>query len=263
MITFVLFKKKIKKIFRYKHTIETHNLNAPGEIVLFWDEHLHPKSVVDVGCGLGTFLAIFLEQGIEDVLGIDGNWVDKSILFIPEKYFMEADLEQPLHINRKFDLAISLEVAEHLKESAADNFVDNLCALSDIIIFSAAIKCQGGQNHINEQPMAYWLQKFTARGYKFYDVFRKPFWNNSKIEWWYRQNMFLVVKDSVDIQAYFPGASPLQELQEYIHPELFLQRAQQEILYRQQVTKIKTGSMPFWYYLKLLKTAIGKKIFGK
>ena len=248
---------------KYLHTTVEHNLLAPIEIVPFIIEAFHPKSAVDVGCGLGTFLNIFFENGVKDIIGIDGPCLDRSKLFIPAEYFITADLECPLDIQRKFDLVICLEVAEHLQEATANVLVDNLCVLGDIIIFSSAIENQGGQNHINEQPFAYWVEKFKEKGFIFYDVFRTNFWDNKKINWWYRQNMFLVLKDTIAVQSFFPGAKPAKEIQEYIHPELFKMQTENVNMYKQQLKKIKEGEMPAAYYFKLLKKALKRKLLKK
>ncbi len=146
---------------KYVYDPEHHNLDAPREIVPFLIDKFHPQSVVDVGCGNGTFLSVFLENGIKDILGLDGGWVNRSELYIDGAFFLEKDLEKDLSINRKFDMVLCLEVAEHLSGDVADNFINNLTNLGDIIIFSAAIINQGGQNHINEQPFDYWIEKFS------------------------------------------------------------------------------------------------------
>ena len=43
---------------------------------------IEPKSVIDVGCGTGTWLSVFEENGIADFLGIDGAFVPKEMLEI-------------------------------------------------------------------------------------------------------------------------------------------------------------------------------------
>ena len=68
-------------------------------------------------------------------------------------------------ISDKYDLAISLEVAEHLSPSRSCGFIDDLTNLSDVVLFSAAIPMQGGTNHINEQPISYWANLFLERGF--------------------------------------------------------------------------------------------------
>jgi len=115
-----------------------------------------------------------------------------------------------LTLNRKYDLAISLEVAEHLPEQFADLFVKTLILHSDIILFSAAIPGQGGQNHLNEQWPDYWIEKFSKHGYFFHDLIRPLIWNNKKVDYWYKQNTFLVTKKC-----------SLKKIEHYIHPDLF------------------------------------------
>ena len=159
-----------------------------------------PKSVVDVGCGTGSWLAAFHKLGIADCLGIDGDYVDRTILQIPLNQFQSADLKQPLQINRKFDLAISLEVAEHLPATCAENFVNSLTQLAPVILFSAAIPFQGGVEHVNEQWPQYWVYYFQKNGYAVIDCLRKKIWNNDKVEPWYAQNILMFVK-----QEYLSG----------------------------------------------------------
>ena len=115
--------------------------------------------------------------------------------------FMPYDLENALALDGKFDLAISMEVAEHLREESADTFVGSLCSASDVILFSAAHPGQGGDNHLNEQPMEYWQEKFSARGFRHIEI-RPAFKEYWKIEWWYRDNMALFVKEECYKEIY-------------------------------------------------------------
>ena len=144
----------------YIHTEAIHNLSAPRVIVPIVLEMIKPNSILDVGCGIGTWLKVFEEYGVDDYLGIDGDYVDRSTLKISEKRFLPNDLRKRWSLNRKFDLVVSLEVAEHLPEEVADLFVSTLSAHGDTILFSAAIPGQGGQNHVNEQWPTYWQKKF-------------------------------------------------------------------------------------------------------
>jgi SAM-dependent methyltransferase len=206
---------------KYTHLEEKHNLLAPSIIAPLVYEELKPASVIDVGCGLGTFLKAFKDLGVQDVLGIDGPWVKRDLLhkYVTPAEFKEADLETSIQLNRKFDLAISVEVAEHLSEKRADGFVDDLCKLSDQILFSAAIPGQGGDHHINEQWIAYWRNKFEVRGYVMLDLFRTSLWNNPDVFWWYRQNMFLFVKKNSPI--HLKHKDKASEVLNVIHPDLF------------------------------------------
>ena len=114
-------------------------------------ELVAPTSVVDLGCGLGTWLATFGRHGVHDYLGVDGEWVERGMLEIAEDRFRTAQLDRPFRLDRRFDLAVSLEVAEHLPEHAASGFVDTLVRLAPCVLFSAAIPHQGGLRHLNEQ----------------------------------------------------------------------------------------------------------------
>jgi SAM-dependent methyltransferase len=206
----------MKNDVKYVHTVDAHNTSAAKAFIpILVDEVGLPGSVIDVGCGTGTWLSVFKELGVKRVLGVDGDYVDKQKLHIPEHEFITADLENPFYYKDKFDLAVCLEVAEHLKPDAAGIIVNTLCNLSDKILFSAALPKQGGQNHINEQPFEYWKKLFNDKGYLWKDVFRERIWMNANIDWWYKQNMFLIEKiDEKPIQQNF--------INDYYHPELYM-----------------------------------------
>lgn len=155
------------------------------------------KSAVDLGCGVGTWLSVLEQSGATDVCGVDGSWVNKKFLKIRKEHFIEKNLAEDidLDIGRRFDLAMSLEVAEHLPPDAAEDFVSLLTGLSDFVLFSAAIPDQGGIGHVNEQWPTYWISLFERRGYVAIDAIRKQVWADKSIKWWYRQNALLFVKD--------------------------------------------------------------------
>lgn len=155
---------------------------------------VQPKRVIDVGCGVGTWLSIFKEYGIEDIFGIDGDWVDKKMLQIPEEQFYSFDLKKPLKMDGKFDLVVSLEVAEHLPQKSAKTFVDSLTRLGPVILFSAAIPFQGGTDHINNQWPEYWVERFQEKGYVILDPIRKKIWQNKNVDPWYAQNILMFVR---------------------------------------------------------------------
>jgi len=94
--------------------------------------------------------------------------------------------------HEKYDLCISLEVAENLPEDNAESFVDLLCQAPDTILFGAAIKYQGGAGHINEQWQTYWIKLFQSKGYECIDCVRGAVWSDVSVEWWYKQNTFLL-----------------------------------------------------------------------
>ena len=109
-------------------------------------DELKIDSVLDVGGGHGAWARIWLDSGVSDVLAVDGAYVDRQQLAIPPRCFHSHDLLQPLDLNRSFDLVQSLEVAEHIAEDRADTFIDSLVRHGDVILFSAAVPRQGGED---------------------------------------------------------------------------------------------------------------------
>jgi len=154
--------------------------------------------VVDFGCGRGAWLSVWAKAGAA-VTGLDGPYVNQDELLIPKERFSVADLTGPISLGRQFDLVQSLEVAEHLPKTSAEWFVQTLVAHGPRVLFSAAIPGQGGENHINEQPLEYWRTIFRKHGYSAVDFLRPLILNDAVIERWYRYNILLYVRgDMVD-----------------------------------------------------------------
>jgi SAM-dependent methyltransferase len=166
-------------------------------IVPWLIELLAPRRVVDVGCGIGTWLAVFREHGVTGVLGIDGEYVNRSMLEIPQTQFVAADLTAPLPPQGTFDLVLSLEVAEHLPASSADGFVELLTRLGPAVLFSAAIPFQGGVHHVNEQWPEYWAARFERLGFVAVDIVRPRVWADPDVLWYYAQNTLLYVRPEI------------------------------------------------------------------
>lgn len=187
-------------------------------------DFVKPKSIVDIGCATGAWLSTFIEHGITDVAGVDGEWVQDVDSMIPEDNLMIRDLEEPLKLDREFDLAITLEVAEHLSMARAGGFVDDLTSLSDIVLFSAAIPGQGGAHHVNEQWPQYWAELFATKGYVLVDAMRPALWQRPDVDEWYPQNMFFFVSESVLGQHQALSAAKANTRMDQIdlvHPRVF------------------------------------------
>ena len=259
-------KENIKK---YIHHEAAHNLVAPEIIVPVLMDVLNPASVVDVGCGIGTFLHVFKKAGVEDVLGYDGTWVnlDQLSKYLAPAFFKKVDLEKTLVPERTFDLALCLEVAEHLHPDSADNLVQTLTSLSSSILFAAAVPGQKGQNHINEQWPEYWQEKFSKYGYIFHDVLRPIFWNNRQVPRWYKQNMFLLLKEGKEKIAERFKPLACDGIRSYVHPEYFSIRVK-ELEHVQknyktlnlQFANLVQGKEPLSRYLKIFTKAIIHRI---
>ena len=191
-------------------------------------EIVQPTSVVDVGCGVGVFLAAFSERGIEDVRGIDLPGIDMHLLRIPADKFVPWDLSKPYDADRQFDVVMSLETAEHLPASSAETFVQTLTGLGPIVVFSAAVPKQGGYRHLNEQWQDYWAQKFKARGYLPVDSLRNSLWNDPDVSPFYRQNIVMYVsKQILEDDARLRSAYQKTNLDSLsrIHPLIYIGKA--------------------------------------
>lgn len=161
------------------------------------------RSLIDIGCGRGTWMRAALDLGVAEVAGVDGEWVDPDDLEVPPGTFRQADLAESLNLDRRYDLAISLEVAEHLPEDAAAGFVASLVGAAPVVAFSAAIPDQGGYGHLNERWPNYWAELFAQHGYEALDVLRPVLWDDERVEWWYAQN--LVIYASADALSRYPA----------------------------------------------------------
>ena len=189
-------------------------------------ELLSPRSVVDIGCGTGTWLSVFKAHNVNDIRGVDGHWVKDEMLQIPRSCFLAHDLTQSLNIERRFDLAVSLEVAEHLDKKHARNFISTLVKLSSVVVFSAAIPFQDGIHHVNEQWPDYWSRLFGEHEYVPIDCIREKIWNNEDVAWWYAQNILLFAdKQRVLQDAKLHRAFELTKVSQLsiIHPSMHLE----------------------------------------
>lgn len=171
------------------HPVEPPRPDAALAVPLVLSMRSGCRSVADFGCNNGQWLAEFVRSGIAAVVGVDGPGMADHLYF-PRACFLQHDLREPLDLGRRFDLALCIEVAEHLPESAAGTLVDTLCRHADAILFSAATPGQGGFSHVNEQPHDYWTAKFRQRGYVAETAIRSLL--SEEVAWWLRANLCLV-----------------------------------------------------------------------
>lgn len=158
--------------------------SAEAVVPLLRERYARVRTVVDVGCGEGWWGKAFANAGCE-VVGIDGDYAEPVI------EHLVADLTGALDLDRTFDLAVCLEVAEHLPPERAVGFVDELCTLAPLVVFSAAVPGQGGTDHLNEQWPEYWVELFAERGFCGSGALRWMIWGDQRVSWWYRQNLLV------------------------------------------------------------------------
>lgn len=184
-------------------------------------EMLQPHSVLDVGCGIGTWSAAFLHCGVQNVTGVDGGYIDHTALVLPVDRFIAADLTQPLNLGQRFDLVVSLEVAEHLPQSVARLFVSSLTRHAPVVVFSAAVPGQGGTHHINEQWPEYWAALFEADDFFCLDPIRRKIWNDSRVQHCYRQNILVFAHRDYTLPEWANrDAAPTPSIG-LVHPEMY------------------------------------------
>jgi hypothetical protein len=194
---------------------------AAGKLLDYAVPTFNPGSYIELGAGFGHWARAAMDRGVASVLAVDGPWTDLEMIRVPRRNYRIADLTASVDFGRRFDMALSLEVAEHIDPASADIFVDNLVRHSDLVIFGAAIPGQGGYLHVNEQWPSYWADKFASRGYRLFDVFRSRFWSEQDMPVWYRQNTFLFVNQGRDDLIAIAASEASGQPVDAVHPELF------------------------------------------
>ncbi len=254
---------------QFFNSLNDGSLQSAREVVPFVMKLLQPKRVVDVGCGLGAWLSVFQENGIQDFLGMDGEYINTSQLCIPLSNFLSHDLRTEIKLEKEFDLAMSLEVAEHLPNENAEDFVELLTSLAPVVLFSAAVPYQPGDDHVNTQWLEYWMELFKHKGYIPVDCLRMRFWQNQKVKWWYAQNALLFVKES-HLEKYPLLKQELNCTEEIppslIHPELYLLYLRTHLALRDSWDFDKMPLNKLWLIFKAVTKRMilrGLNIFSK
>jgi hypothetical protein len=236
----------------YDHSQNLHTLSGPRTTLPLLFAEQKPSSLLDVGCGTGTWLKAAMDFGIADVFGVEGVEIPADKLHVPVEKVRRQDLTRSWNLGRQFDAIICFEVAEHLESSFAATLIDALTRHSDKIYFSAACPEQLGQHHVNCQWPAYWQKLFNDRGFTCSDDVRWRIWDNTLIEPWYRQNIFYARKD-----ASSAGTEP--RIPSVIHPEN-MSMASKSDRYENQVKQIEGGHMTASWYVKTFISAMASKI---
>jgi SAM-dependent methyltransferase len=150
-------------------------------------ELISVASVVDVGCGRGAWLAAFKDRGIGKLRGVDG--IEPRLFLLDERCLISQNLDTLTDLDDEYDLAVCLEVAEHIPRRRAQHLVQALTRAAPVVLFSAAIPGQGGLHHVNEQWPDYWQGLFEEQGFKLFDSIRPRIRDDRRVDWWYRQNI--------------------------------------------------------------------------
>ncbi len=144
-----------------------------------------PRTIADIGCGTGVLMLALQKRGVS----CQGFEYSAAALETCRKRGLQVtplNIEtDPIPAGVRVDVAISTEVAEHLPESCADRFLDVLTALSDTVVLTAAdTSPHSSTDHVNEQPLSYWIAKMDARGYTYLESLTegwRPQWRQAGV----------------------------------------------------------------------------------
>jgi SAM-dependent methyltransferase len=147
----------------YKKMLDEDALSDSRSFAREVQNRIDVNSVIDFGCGPGRFLLPFYEADVK-IKGVDASSAAKSESVVPAERIKQHDLRQPLNTDKNYDVALCIEVLEHLPRHATETVVRSIAGASDIAIVTAAPPGQGGTHHVNEQPATYWINKFESTG---------------------------------------------------------------------------------------------------
>lgn len=211
-------------------------------------QQYNPESVIEFGCGNGNISRALASIGVT-VFALDG-YADPDFHEFSNITFVKADFndtealgKQLKSMNKKFDVAVSLEVAEHLDPSVSDAFIDCITSVSDVVIFSAAVLEQGGDGHINCRPREYWHDQFTLKDFIVVDTIREQLKGKENVAIWYRLNTIDYVRKNTGLAMNHPEqlvrrlvASESEAASAFYNAQKKFERSQQLLLMQPMYT---------------------------
>ena len=144
----------------HNHHVHSENLS---QWIYDFCESKKIKSLTDFGCGLGNYLKD-LSPILDFAIGVEGN----KPKFAAFENIYEDDLTTDLS-NKYYqcELAISLEVGEHIPKKFMKIYLDNITKHSEkYLITSWAVRGQAGFGHVNCLDNHEIVPEFEKRGFE-------------------------------------------------------------------------------------------------
>lgn len=124
---------------------------------------LNPRRVLDAGCAKGFLVEALWERGVE-AWGIDiSEYAIGEVRMDMRPYCRQASLTEP--IEGRFDLAVCIEVLEHIPAAESRLVIENLTNAADTILFSSTSTDFNEPTHVNVRPTIVWLREFAEAGF--------------------------------------------------------------------------------------------------
>jgi len=140
-------------------------------------------SILDFGAGAGGYVRALRSKGFY-ADGLEHSWAGRAISRCSGLKTFPWTCGDRRCFGQlpklRYDMSISIEVAEHLGPDLAQSLVEQIGSSSDIVIFSAAQPGQGGQGHLNERPKEYWEELFLMKGFSLLRPLTDSFINSMK-----------------------------------------------------------------------------------
>lgn len=174
--------------------------DGPIVVACVMDEFPHVRTAADCGCGMGHYSKAFQDRGVR-VIACEYSKKnrDRTARLGVRCEPFDVGVSTATLPGGPFDVAISIEVAEHIPPALAGRFVEFMSNQSDLLVLSAAQPGQGGAGHVNEQPKAYWIEKFAARGYRLDEAATSSFVRRLKerdAAWFLLNNAMILRRDA-------------------------------------------------------------------
>ncbi|MAA50597.1 MAG: hypothetical protein CMP83_10535 [Gammaproteobacteria bacterium] len=150
-----------------------HNNNFNDGLATAIYELFKPKTILEFGCGVGYYCNYWSNcEGVQTVHGIEPNKRDDKMFKNKNckqlTFNLINDDESQFEFLDKYDLVVSIEVAEHIDRKYHDKLFDFLTKKSkNIIIFSGARLDQPGHGHIACRSEEDWRSEFLKRNKNF------------------------------------------------------------------------------------------------